>query len=113
MRVAGSSVGAGSGNEGNKAMKDGGMIRDLFPGAGFSGSRTRPQLNTHQVSLEHAPGFSAAGTWLQRCGWGWCAQATAGHIIYAGCIRVHKLTAYRGSTQTQEAAVNGQPYQIV
>jgi hypothetical protein len=31
----------------------------------------------------------------------------------AGCIGVHKLTAYRGSTQTQEVAVNGQPYQIV
>ena len=65
MRVAGSgtaSAGAGSGNEGNKATKNGGMIRDSFPGInspgqapveharGFSGSRTRLQCSTHQAS---------------------------------------------------------------
>jgi hypothetical protein len=34
-----------------------------------------------------------------------------GHpLLYPGCIGVHKLTAYRGGTQTQEVAVN---YQIV
>ena len=65
MRVAGSgttTVGAGSGNEGNKAIKDGGIIRDLFPGTnspgqasveharGLSGSRTRLQWSTHRAS---------------------------------------------------------------
>ena len=48
MRVAGpgiASAGAGSGNEGNKAMKD---------GAGFSVSRTRLHWITHQALVEHA-----------------------------------------------------------
>jgi hypothetical protein len=58
MRVAGS----GSGNEGNEAMKDGGMIRDQFHGAGFSATRTRLQWITHQASVEAA--------WV----WGWASS---------------------------------------
>jgi hypothetical protein len=81
MRVAGSgtaTVGAGSGNEGNKAMKDGGMIRDLFPG-------TRLRWNTHEASVGHARGFSGALTRLQTriqwCGWGWCARVV--HLAWS------------------------------
>jgi hypothetical protein len=44
-----------------------------FPGAGFSGTRTRLlQCITHEASVEHALGFSAARTRLQLCG---CARA--------------------------------------
>ena len=56
MRVASSSTSsarAGSGNEGNKAMKDGGMV---IP---------RDRWNTHEVSVEHARGFSGASVELQ------------------------------------------------
>jgi hypothetical protein len=55
MRVAGSgtgSAGAGSGNEGNKAMKDGGIIRDLFPGTNSPGQASV------DVSVGHVRGFS-------------------------------------------------------
>ena len=51
MRIAGSgtaSAGAGSGNEGNKAMKD--------------GKRTKLQWIAHEASVDHAPGFSGACT---------------------------------------------------
>jgi hypothetical protein len=60
MRISGSgtaSAGAGSGNEGNKATKNGGMIGIKSPGQapgeharGFSGSRTRLQWSMHPAS---------------------------------------------------------------
>ena len=64
MRISGSgtaSAGAGSGNEGNKATKNGGMIWDQIPGTGPRGTRTRFQWITHEASVEHAPGFSGVG----------------------------------------------------
>ena len=42
---------SGSGNEGNKTIKDGGMIRDSFPGINSPG----------QASVGHARGFSGVG----------------------------------------------------
>ena len=66
------SAAAGSGNEGNKATKNGGMILDSDPGINSPG---RLQCITHEASVDHAPGFSGACTRLQRSGWGWCARA--------------------------------------
>ena len=56
---------------GNKAMKDGGMIRDSFPGINSPG----------QAPVEHARGFTGSRTRLQWSFsggvglWGWCARA--------------------------------------
>ena len=61
MRVADSgtaSAGAGSGNEGNKATKKRGMIRDPFPGI------NSPGLASVEQAVQHAPGLSAARTRL-------------------------------------------------
>jgi hypothetical protein len=41
------------------------MIWDLFPGLI---PRGRLQWDTHEASVEHAPGFSGARTRLKRCG---------------------------------------------
>jgi hypothetical protein len=65
MRVAGSgtaSAGAGSDNEGNKAMKDGEMIRGQFPGIDSPGliHRGRLQWDTHETSVYHARGLSGS-----------------------------------------------------
>ena len=69
MRVAGSgtaSAGAGSGNEGNKATKNGG--NDPVLNSPVLIPRGRLQWNTHQVSVDHAPGFSGGclgvGLWV-------------------------------------------------
>jgi hypothetical protein len=64
MRVAGSgtgSAGAGSGNEGNKATKNGGMIWIKFPGVNSPGQAPVEHARGFSALVEHAPGFSGVG----------------------------------------------------
>ena len=72
MRVAGPgscSAGVDSGNEGNKATKNGGMIGIKFYGINSPGQASVDHARvTHEASVQHAPGLSGVGG-------GWCARA--------------------------------------